>query len=118
MMRPIGHPDYVYRPWSKARREAASKRAKARIAKMKMENPRNHLPRIDAIYAILSVDDGGEGVVAAPIYDGFLSVPLIAADTERLKDILPVARIIASKSGKRMRLVRFHAREEIEVIEP
>lgn len=33
-MRPIGHPDFVYTPWSKERRAAASEREKKRRAGM------------------------------------------------------------------------------------
>jgi len=81
-------------------------------------NPGNYLPRIDSIWAVLSVDAGGEGVVAAPLVPGALTVPLIAADEARLKSILPIARAIAKHSGMKMRLVRFTVREEIEEINP
>ena len=87
---------------------------------MIFDNPKNYIPRIESIWAIVSVDpvDGNEGVVAAPLQAGMLSVPLIAADKARLDSILPLARAIAGASGTKLKLVRFHAREEIEVIEP
>lgn len=34
-MRPMSDPDYVYQPWSEERREQASLRARARIAREK-----------------------------------------------------------------------------------
>lgn len=78
----------------------------------------NYLERIDSIYAILSTDEGGEGVVAGSIGPARTMMPLIAADEVRLKDILPYARSLAKSTGMRMRLVRFTTREVIEEIEP
>ena len=80
--------------------------------------PPNTLPRIDNIWAVLSVDEGGEGVVAAPIQKGMLTVPLIAADEAHLEDILQVAHALAKMTGKRMKLVRFSSRHEVEDIIP
>lgn len=85
---------------------------------MTMHDPGNYLPRIDSLWAVLSVDAGGEGLCAAPLAPGMLSVPLIAADEARLESILLIAREIAKRTGKTVRVVRFHAREEIEVIAP
>jgi len=81
--------------------------------------PKNTMPRIDRIWAVLSVDeaDGNEGVVAAPTLTGML-MPLIAADPARLKDIMPLARNIATATGRRLRLVKFTMREEVEEISP
>lgn len=92
--------------------------AKCRAAAQLRVSPENYLERIDAIYAVLSVDEGGEGVVGAPLQEGTMSVPLICADEARLASILPLARMIATLSGKKMRLVKFTTREVIEEIDP
>jgi len=80
---------------------------------------KNHIPRIEALWAFLSVDpkDGNEGVIAAPLQIGMVSLPLIGSDEQRVKSLLPIARQIAKHQGIRVRLVKFTTREEIEVIE-
>jgi hypothetical protein len=77
-------------------------------------SPPNYLPRIENIWAFLSVDEGGEGVVAAPV-DG-MTVPLIAADEARLTSLRPLARVVASKFDIPIRLVQFTERRELELI--
>jgi hypothetical protein len=78
--------------------------------------PKNEMPRIDAIWAFLSVDpeDGNEGVLAGPLLGPGSQVPLIAADEKRLQSLWPIARQIAQAAGRRCRLVKFHTREVIE----
>ena len=83
---------------------------------MVVESPPNYLGRIDHIWMVLSVDDGGEGVVAAPF--GNVTLPLVAADKRRLADIIPVARDCAKFFGKVMRLAKFTAREDVEIYRP
>lgn len=73
-----------------------------------------YLSQIDSIYAVLSMGDAGEGVVAFE-HDGSW-IPLIAADKTRLDELMPFAKRLAKNS--RLRLVRFTTREEIMEIEP
>jgi hypothetical protein len=77
--------------------------------------PKNEMPRIDCIWAFLSVDeeDGNEGVCATMLPNGSM-MPLIAADEKRLQSLWPEARRIAQMTGRRCRLVKFHTREVIE----
>jgi hypothetical protein len=82
-----------------------------------IDTPPNEIPRIDQIWAVLSVDETGEGVVAAPIQQGMLTVPLIAADEARLEDIKKLAYQLAKLTGKKMRLVKFSTRTVVEEIE-
>jgi hypothetical protein len=82
-----------------------------------IDTPPNETPRIDQIWAVLSVDEGGEGVVAAPIQQGMLTVPLIAADEARMQDIKKLAYQLTKLTGKKMRLVKFSTRTVIEEIE-
>lgn len=82
-----------------------------------IHNPPNYLPRIDSIWAILSVDEHGEGLCAFPMRGVML--PLIAADEARLDSLRPIAKELAKLfEGKKLKLVKFTIREEIEVIEP
>lgn len=78
---------------------------------------RNYLGRIDHIWAFLSVDSGGEGVCAAPMPGG-ITAPLIAADKRRLDDLRPIARNLASMFNVTVRLAKFAAREDVEIIRP
>jgi hypothetical protein len=76
----------------------------------------NYLGRIDAIWAALSLDEGGEGVCAAPFGD--MTLPLIAADKRRLDQIIPVARRMANLFNKPVRLAKFTRREDVEIYQP
>lgn len=87
----------------------ATPQARATIA----VSPPNYLGRIEHIWAALSIDDGGEGVCAAPL--GGMTMPLIAADPARLDVIRPLARGIAHVFGKPVRIAKFTAREDIEI---
>jgi len=77
---------------------------------------KNTLPRIDVIWAFVSVDpeDGNEGVLSAALLGPGSQVPLIAADEARLNSLWPIARAIAKITGLRCRLVKFHTREVVE----
>jgi hypothetical protein len=85
-------------------------------AAAEMHAPPNYLGRIDAIWAALSLDEGGEGVCAAPM--GGMTLPLIAADKRRLEQIIPIARRIATLFGKPVRLAKFTRREDVEIYQP
>src|SRR4051794_37829204 len=71
-----------------------------------MHDAPNYMGRIDAIYAALSVDDGGEGVCAAPIGPAGMTLPLIAADKRRLTAIRPMAAQMATLFRKTVRIVK------------
>ena len=81
--------------------------------------PKNTMPRIESLYAFLSVDenDGNEGLVGAPI-PPMACMPLIAADDKRLSVLRPIAQEVANLTKTKIRLVRFTKREEIGFIEP
>jgi hypothetical protein len=83
---------------------------------LELHNAPNYMGRIDAIWAALSLDEGGEGVCAAPI--GGMTLPLIAADKRRLDQIIPIARRIAELFGKPVRLAKFTRREDVEIYQP
>ncbi len=78
------------------------------------DQPKNTMPRIDAVWAFLSVDpdDGNEGVVAFQC-DG-IWMPLVAADVTRMRAFRDVAANIAAAQHITVKLVKFTNREEIE----
>ena len=74
------------------------------------------MPRIDRMWAFLSVDhDGEEGVCAASI-NGVM-MPLIASDQRRVDQLTPIAEDIARNAGIKIRLVEFSPRTIIKEIE-
>jgi len=76
----------------------------------------NTMPRINKIWAFLSVDkDGNEGVCAAPA-PGVGCLPLIAADMARVDSLMPVAQMLARMSGMTIKLVEFSVRTELKEI--
>jgi hypothetical protein len=76
------------------------------------------LPRIETIWVVLSADGQGEGIVAAPIVSGVLSVPLIGVTDTMVKEIMAIARMITKQTGQKMWLARFSNREDVQEIKP
>jgi hypothetical protein len=74
--------------------------------------------RIGAIWAFLSVDEKGDESVCAGPLGGLPVVPFIAADERRLDGLRPLAESLATLTKKRIVLVRFDRRVELETIEP
>lgn len=73
---------------------------------------------IDAVHAFVMVgDDGDEGIPAFLTTEGVM-MPLIAADLVRLERLRPMAAQIGRAAGKPVTLVRFHQRQDLEVIRP
>ena len=75
------------------------------------------MPRIEHLWAFLSIDkDGDEAVCAAKMGDTWM--PLVAADEKRLDQLRPIAEQVARQIGRPIHLVKFTVRKEIEVIAP
>jgi len=74
--------------------------------------------RITTLWAFTTIgDDGDEGIV------GFLDsearwVPLIASDRVRLDQYVGIARSIATKTGKTIKLSKYGGRLDLEIIKP
>lgn len=78
------------------------------------------MPKIDELFAFIaedaSPDDEG---IAAYWHAGMLAyMPLVGADRARVDALRKWAQEIATVTKKRMKLVRFSVREELEQIEP
>ncbi len=79
----------------------------------------NYLEKINQLYAFVSVDEFGEGIVGMTMDIGGRDtfMPFVCADKKRVESIRPHAIQIAKESGKTIKLIRFTTREELEVIE-
>ena len=73
--------------------------------------------KIDEIFAFVAEDDDGEGITGFLGPDGTW-LPMVGADMARVDQLRPIAREIARKSGKRIHLLKFSTRSEVEIIEP
>lgn len=74
---------------------------------------------IERLWVFVSVaDDGDEGVAAFVAPGSGTWYPMVAADEKRLEGLIRKAQDIAKATGKRLRLVRFDRRTEIEVFHP
>lgn len=74
--------------------------------------------RITQLWAWTQVDpaDNQEGIVGTLMGRNWM--PLIASDRVRLDDLRPIARDMARTTGRAVRLRRFVAAEDVEVVDP
>lgn len=79
-----------------------------------LHQPKNTMPRIEEVWAFVSVDpdDGNEGVCAFRTGDAWM--PLIAADTKRLEQLRQIAKDLSKFTKNKIKLVKFTKREELE----
>lgn len=82
-----------------------------------LHNPRNYLEQITELYAFVSVDQGGEGLIAQAVnFNGNPTLmPFIASDLSRMHDLKMMAKDMAYQHNKIVRLIRLSHREELEV---
>ena len=73
------------------------------------------MPKVDAIYAFISTDEGpeDEGIVAMKVDNTWL--PMVGADEARMESLKPIARGIARITEKRIVLAKFSVREDQEI---
>ncbi|MBA7593461.1 hypothetical protein ES703_00381 [subsurface metagenome] len=80
------------------------------------------MPRIEEMYAFIVEDSGpgDEGVIGiqtGPGADGQrLWLPLVGADMARVNSLRPIAQGIGRQIGKKVTLVHFSNRQDLEVI--
>jgi len=76
------------------------------------------MPKINIIYAFISIDEGpeDEGIIGAKFGDAWM--PLVGADMKRVDSLRPLAKEIARVTGKRIVLAKFTVREDVENIAP
>lgn len=79
------------------------------------------MPKITEMYAFIIEDTGpdDEGVVAIASEKGDYGkiwLPLVGADMARVNSLRPLAAGIGNQIGKKVKLVHFTNREELEII--
>ena len=70
--------------------------------------------RIDQMYAFIASDEDGEGVIGMKVNENEW-LPLVGADMARVESLKSYARSLSAATGKKVILVRFTNREELEV---
>jgi len=74
--------------------------------------------RIKEVWAFVTIgDDDEEGVCGFCGPDGRW-MPMVCADQKRIDSIRPFAEEIAKVTNKKVTLVKFHQREDVEDIHP
>lgn len=78
----------------------------------------NYLEKITEMYAFVSVDEGGEGVVGMtmPVNGRETFMPFVCADKKRMEQLKPIATDISKKSGKTIKLIKLTNRKDIEIL--
>jgi hypothetical protein len=74
------------------------------------------MPKIESMYAFVVEDiaPDDEGLIAQAV--GSMWMPLVGADMKRIDSLRPVAAAIGKRIGKKIKLVKFTNRQEVEVI--
>lgn len=74
------------------------------------------MPRIEEMYAFVAEDTGpdDEGIIGMNTDMGWM--PLVGADMKRVESLRPIARGIGRQVGKKVTLVHFSNRDDLEVI--
>lgn len=74
------------------------------------------MPKITEMFAFIAEDTGpdDEGVAAFNVGEAWY--PMVGADWDRVDILKDIAKGIALRTGKELKLVRFTTREEIEII--
>lgn len=75
------------------------------------------MPRILEMYAFVVEDSGpdDEGIVG--MSTGSSWMPLVGADMARVDSLRPIAVSIAKRTGKKVKLLHFTKRTELEIIQ-
>ena len=75
------------------------------------------MPVIGQMFAFIAEDSGptDEGIVAFTTPGG-MAMPMVGADMARVDFLRPIAREIAKKTGRKITLVLFNNRIDLEVI--
>lgn len=76
----------------------------------------NYLEKITELYAFVSVDKHGEGVIGQTVWmeGDRVFMPFVCADKARVESLKPMAIEIAKKNGIHVRLIKLTNREELE----
>jgi len=67
--------------------------------------------KIEKMYAFIAENDDGEGVMA--FKSGFGWMPMVGADLERMKSLVPIAKEMSKISGKEFKIIQFDNRTDV-----
>ena len=71
--------------------------------------------KIEEMFAFVSEDETGEGIVGYMMPDG-MWMPLVGADVARVDSLRPAAEKIARDTGKPIRLIKFSNRIDLGTV--
>ena len=69
---------------------------------------------IDEVFLFVTEGTEGEGLIGQRMGDSW--IPFVCADRARLESLRPLAEEIAKATKKKVKLIRYSAREEIETL--
>lgn len=77
---------------------------------------KNYLEKITEIYAFVSSDKDGEGVIGESMNTpfGMMFMPFVCADKERMESLKPLAKRIGKDKKIKIKLIKLTQREVIE----
>lgn len=80
--------------------------------------PINYLEKITELFAFVSVDEGGEGIVGQTVVidDRLVFMPFVCADKARVDTLRPLAKQIHMRTGQKIKLIKLTKRTELEEI--
>lgn len=74
------------------------------------------MTKVTEIYAFFCIDNDAEGVPAIQMHGSPELMPLVCYSKHTLKNMKNIARKVSAKTGKKLTLVKFSQREDIETI--
>lgn len=85
------------------------------MTKVYLNHPNNIL-RIDQVFAFVSSDEKGEGIIGKTVQlmGQTVFMPFVCSDKARMESLKPLAKKMAKETGKKVKLIRLSIREEIE----
>jgi hypothetical protein len=83
---------------------------------IELEKSENYLEKITEIYAFVSVDAGGEGIIGQSmnLHGQNIFMPFVCADKDRMESLKPIAVKLALDQGIKIKLIRLSVRKELE----
>lgn len=69
------------------------------------------MEKVEVMYAFVVADKGGEGIMGFKAADGWM--PMVGADMDRVKSLIPIAREISKVTGLPFKILKFSNRVDI-----
>ena len=76
------------------------------------------MPKIKEMFAYIAEEAGPDDEGVTCFFWAGTAMPMVGADLARMESLKPMAQAIAAGTGKKVKLVRFSHREEVEEILP